>query len=383
MTTALPPAAWRRLYVHVPFCRDMCAYCALYSEVYRPDRAARYVRAVAAEIGQLRGAAPRPRPETVYIGGGTPTVLAAGELDALLGVLKRQVDLSAAAEWTVESNPAVMDAARAALLRSHGVSRVSLGVQSFEDEVLRAMGRPHGADDARSAAAALRRAGFDNVGLDLIAGLPGVGAAAWRRTLREAVALEPEHLSVYALAVERGTRLARAVRAGTCAAPDDDALLDALDKAGEILRAAGYTRYELSNYARPGRQCLHNAAVWRGADYLGIGPGAASRAGLRRWTNVPDVASYAAALLAGRPPPRGEETVAPGTDAVERVVFKFRTAEGVGDADADALPEALRARWRTTLRALRGHGLLARAHGRWRLTRRGRQVADAVIGEFV
>ncbi|MEI6515309.1 MAG: coproporphyrinogen-III oxidase family protein [bacterium] len=400
------------LYIHVPFCDGKCHYCAFYSVPYRRELASdwlgnlrREMEAAIAEFGPLS-------PSTIFFGGGTPTLLPMDQLEQLLDLIRistvrrsepqrdaehadeeknknsprlrswrssavpsLQLDDVKPFEWSCEANPGSLDSAKLELLKSAGVNRISLGVQSLDDGVLRQLGRRHTARDVHSAVAAIRRAGYDNWGLDLIACVPGVDVAAWRKTLQAAVALEPRHISVYALTSEEGTRLARDAASGTVTLLDDDEQLAMLDTAEEVLEAAGLLRYEISNYARPGFECRHNCSCWRGGDYLGLGPAASSRVGNRRWTN-------GTANLT-----RQEERLSPLTDATERLVFGLRMTEGI-DLDAilaasglaDASQEQV---WRATLERLQAEGVLVHEGSRWRLTKRGRALADYVAVELM
>jgi oxygen-independent coproporphyrinogen-3 oxidase len=380
--------AAEHLYVHVPFCDGTCVYCGFYSVPGTAASRAAYAPLPGRELrawlytnGVLRPAAVR----TVYVGGGSPGALGETGLRALLEGLAERVEGAAVEEWTVELNPATLSAGVPAVLARSGVNRVSLGVQAFDDGVLRDLGRRHTAADAERALETLRRAGIANLGLDLIAGLPGVSPGGWREALDRAAGLDPSHISVYALTVEPGTPLANQASRGVVL-PDEEAQLEALRTAEERLTAAGYERYEISNYARPGFACRHNLSCWRGEDFLGLGPAAASRCGPRRWTNRPDVDAYMAAVLEGRRPPRDEETRTDMEDASERFVFGLRLAEG---ADPDThLPAAEReqtraARVRGLERAVRWGAVERAPTGHWRLTPRGREAADAVMRELV
>lgn len=378
------------LYVHVPFCDGRCRYCALYSVPvakgsHRPVAYAAYPAAEALLRG-LGGLVP----DTVYFGGGTPGALGAEGLETLAGSLraKASIDLSRATEWTVELTPATASPELLATLGRLGANRLSIGAQSLDDATLRRIGRRHDAQAVRDAVANARAAGFRDVGLDLIAGLPGVSPAGWRMTVEAALALEPSHLSVYSLILEEGTPFSRDARAGRLALPGDDEVMDAIAWAGGRLAAEGFERYEISNYARPGFRCRHNLAVWRGEDYAGLGPAAASRIGARRRTNAPELDGYEKALAGNRPPPaENDETLDPESDAAERFVFGLRLSDGVAPAEfARRRPAAapLVAKWERTLAALVPHGLVASpCPGRFALTRRGREVADAVIRELL
>lgn len=388
MRDATPTAdAFRHIYVHVPFCDGKCLYCAFYSVRHDPGAADAYVAALARELDLRCAAAPgRLAPETLYIGGGTPTVLSARHLKRLCSLLARRFDLSGLGEWTVEANPGTLDRDKLAVLKAAGVTRISLGVQSLHDGALRAAGRRHTAADVPVAVRAIRDAGFRSLGFDLIAGLPGVSAADWAATLARSVALRPDHVSVYALTLERGAPLARSAADGQWRPATDAAMLRTLDVAAARLRRAGFARYEVSNFALPGHACRHNLSFWRGEDYLGLGPAAASRAGHWRWTHDPDLPAYLAALRANRLPPSRARRVSRAADAVERRLFALRTREGLAldgaFAELGARGLARRDRWLAAAERLRGDGLLILRRGRWRLSARGFAVADHVIREF-
>ena len=359
------------LYVHVPFCDGKCAYCAFYSVRYEPALADRYLAGLALELDEFKPLAP----ETIYIGGGTPSVLSARQLEALCRLLRARVATRRLVEWTIEINPGSVDAEKAAVLAAAGVNRVSLGAQSFDDRILKTLGRRHAAADTVKAVTILRAAGIENIGLDLIACVPGCTRALWRKTLRQAVALAPKHVSVYALTNEEGTRLNRTIGQGKMALLSEEAQLAMLDLAETELIQAGFGRYEISNYAQSGFECRHNVACWRGAEYIGLGPAAASHVALKRWTNRPRVSAYLAALEAGRTPPRDVEVLTPALKRQERVIFGLRMAEGIAVSMA---PE-----YKSALDTLRADGLVDLRAGRWRLTARGRNLADYAAVELM
>ncbi len=390
MTNENLNSALAHLYVHVPFCDGKCHYCAFYSGVADDETRRLYAPLPGRELRLLADAdvvPPFGAPRTIYFGGGTPSMLGEGGLRELVAGLRESVSLHAVEEWTLELNPANVTRAFAATLRDLGVNRVSIGVQCFDDEVLRTLGRRNTVQDVIKAVEAVRAAGFTNIGLDLIAGLPGVSPELWRTSLEQAVALDVPHVSVYALNLEPGTVLAQAAEAGALALPDEDAQLAALALAEELLGAAGLARYEISNYARPGSECRHNLATWRGEDYIGLGPSASSRVGLHRWTNPADLGGYARQVVNDALPLREEEELEPQADAEERLVFGVRLLEGVNPATfASHYPaaEPRIAEWMNTLTRLECQELTTRTKdGGWRLTARGREVADAVVAELV
>ena len=358
------------LYIHIPFCRSKCAYCDFYSLARSEEHMDAYAAALRSS---LRAAAPRAAEhivDTVYFGGGTPSLLGAPRLAALLQTAADCFSLATDAEITFEANPeSARDADALQTLRGAGFNRVSLGMQSADDGELRAIGRVHTARDTEEAVRAARRAGFDNLSLDLIYGLPGQTRGRWRETLAAAVALAPEHLSCYALKVELGTPLY--AQKDAAALPGDDAQADMYLSAAEILAAHGYEHYEISNFARHGRASRHNLKYWTLSEYLGFGPGAHSDFGGRRFAVARDLGAF----LAGNAVYSEDAAIPPRERAAEYVMLGLRTARGVS-ADELSLPfggaEAV-------LRECAAHGLAARSAGRWRLTARGFLVSNAII----
>lgn len=359
------------LYVHVPFCDGKCAYCAFYSVRYKPTLADRYLDSLERELAASLPLAP----ETIYMGGGTPSVLSARQLERLCRLLRDHVDTHRLVEWSVEINPGSVDRDKAAILAAAGVNRFSLGAQSFDEHILKTLGRRHAAADTVKAVAILRAAGVENIGLDLIACVPGCTRALWRRTLRQALALEPKHVSVYALTNEEGTRLNRLLGQGKTALLSDETQLAMLDLAETKLAQASFARYEISNYALSRFECHHNVACWRGEEYIGLGPAATSHVGLKRWTNRPSVHAYLSAIEAGRNPPCDVEVLTLALKRQERVIFGLRMAEGIATAIA--------VEYKQVLDALRVDGLVDLYDGRWRLSARGRNLADYVAVELM
>ena len=377
------------LYVHIPFCAAKCRYCGFYSVVPREDDMSDYVRLPALEARLRPGDFP-DAPRTIYFGGGTPSVLGAEGFKALVRALRDDagIDFAAAEEWTAEVNPASASCELFRAMRQAGVTRISVGAQSFCDATLARIGRLHDAEAVRRAFALARDEGFEDIGLDLIANLPGVTDGEWRMTVDEALRLAPKHISVYALIIEPGTPFARDEAAGTLGPRlDDDAEMDLMYATAQRLAGAGFVRYEISNYGLPGFFCRHNLAVWRGEDYTGLGPSASSRNGLRRRTNASDFAGYAAALRAGRLPPASEdESLDAEDDATERFLYGLRLSEGVSpDAFVRGHPAAapLAAGWGSRLARLAGAGIAERVGDQWRLTPRGFEVCDAVLADLL
>ena len=290
------------VYVHVPFCTRRCEYCS-FNTAPVDDRevVARYVTAVVREIEGLGAApwAPGLTVETIFFGGGTPSLLAVSEMETVLGALGRTFALEREAEITVECNPESVTREKLAGYRDAGVNRVSLGVQSLDDEILSAIGRLHSAAEAKAAFEAARHAGFSNVSVDLIYGLPGLTAERWRSTVEGVLAWEPEHVSAYGLTLDPGSVWGSS---GVSGLPEEDAVVGHYWAVAEHARSHGYEHYEISNYARPGARSRHNQLYWRRREYLACGPGAAGFLGDVRYTNVKPVIRYTQLLEEGRLP---------------------------------------------------------------------------------
>src|SRR5215207_7873143 len=335
------------VYVHVPFCATRCGYCDFntYTAAELTDDSGRggYVGAVLAELALARrvlGDA-APSADTVFFGGGTPTLLAPAELEQILSAIDETFGLAPGAEVTTEANPESVDPASLAALREAGFTRVSLGMQSAAPHVLATLDRTHTPGRAADAARAARAAGFEHVSLDLIYGTPGESDDDWHASLDAALAAEPDHVSAYGLIVEPGTRLAARVRRGELPAPDQDMLADRYELAEQLLGAAGFAWYEISNWAAaPGARCRHNVAYWRGGDWWGVGPGAHSHVGGVRWWNVLRPAAYAARLAGGESPAHAREVLDPAARRFERIMLETCLVDGL---DAALLDDAGRA----------------------------------------
>jgi oxygen-independent coproporphyrinogen-3 oxidase len=388
---AAPPLVDRSLfgvYLHVPFCRTRCHYCDFVTYTGMESLRRPYAAALAAEaelaVAAL-GDTERPTVTSVFVGGGTPTLLPPADLATVLGRLRGLLEHAPEVEVTVEANPETVDRPLADALVAAGVTRVSLGAQSFDDRVLTALGRSHDAERVGLAVATLRAAADAggrrlDLNLDLIFGCPGEDVASWERSLEAAVAIGPEHLSAYALTIEPATRFGRMVVAGRMAEPDEDALADRYERACAVLAAAGYAHYEVSNWARgprdadgfPAHASLHNRTYWRRGPYLGLGAGAHEFVpepdgfGPRRW-NLPGVPDYLAAVRAGRRPTLDQEALDGSQARFEALALRLRTVDGLDDLEAAALGvDAAGA----AADELRSAGLLVAGPG-LRLTERG------------
>jgi putative oxygen-independent coproporphyrinogen III oxidase len=372
------------VYVHVPFCTVRCGYCDFNtytaSELGTAPGASRadYADAVRRELDLAADVLGSPPPvSSVFFGGGTPTLLPPADLTGIVAAVADRWGVAPDAEVTSEANPDSVDAESLAALRAGGINRISFGMQSAEPEVLATLDRTHDPDRVPAVVAAARAAGFDQVSLDLIYGTPGETLEQWRRSIEAALAMEPDHVSAYALVVEPGTALERRVRRGELPAPDDDDLADKYALADELLGRAGYAWYEISNWARrPEARCRHNRLYWTGGHWWGFGPGAHSHVGGVRWWNVKHPAAYAARLAAGDSPAHARETLGVETRRLERVLLESRLSDGLelGVLDAagqQALPDLV------------ADGLVEPPRDRLVLTRRGRLLADAVVRALV
>jgi putative oxygen-independent coproporphyrinogen III oxidase len=327
------------VYVHVPFCLTRCHYCDFVTYTGMEGLRRPYAAALLQEAA-LAAAALGPEPPSVtsvFVGGGTPTLLPPEDLARVLGRLRELLAFAPGAEVTVEANPETVDDAMAEGLAAAGVTRVSMGAQSFDDRVLAALGRVHDAERVARAVSTLRAAGVPAVNLDLIYGGPGEDAGSWAATLERAVALEPEHLSAYALTIEPATKFGRLVAAGRMAEPEEDDLADRYDTACAVLAGAGYGHYEVSNWARDGRASRHNLTYWRRGRYLGLGAGAHEFDGATRRWNVPGVPQYLEAVAAARRPTGGEERLDDEQARFEALALRLRTAGGLDHEEARAL----------------------------------------------
>ncbi len=315
-------AGYLGAYVHIPFCAAVCPYCDFAVVAGRDDLQSRYLAALIVEIdkGPERGPI-----DAVFVGGGTPSRV--GGLDTVLAALERRHGLAQGAEITLEANPEDWTDHKAASLVQAGFTRVSFGAQSFDEDVLRALGRRHDPAQIEDAVAGARAAGFTSVSLDLIFGSPSESDSSWAGTVERAVALDPDHVSTYALTVERGTELSRLVAAGA-PAPDPDTQASRYEMASSTLAAAGYRRYEVSNYSRPGHECRYNLTAWAQGEYLAAGMGAHGHLDGVRFRNRRRLEAYLDAIESGRSPRAGSELVS--MDALEeRVILGLRRAAGV------------------------------------------------------
>jgi oxygen-independent coproporphyrinogen-3 oxidase len=370
----------RSAYIHVPFCVHRCGYCDFTLVAGRDDLIDAYLEALAIELARLE----RPREvDTLFFGGGTPTHLPASQLARLLALTRRWFPPAPGAEICVEANPAGLDDAKVAVLADAGVNRVSLGVQSFDTQMLELLERDHRGADVSAVIARLRPA-IPNIGLDLIFGVPGQTVELWQLTLAAALALEPTHVSTYGLTFEKGTAFQSRLDKGLLNKCDEELERTMYAVAMDELPRAGLEQYELSNFARPGFRCRHNEVYWAGRPFFGFGPGAARYAGGRRELNHRSVTTWINRVLAGHSPIADAEELSPEGRARELVMLNLRRCSGLSLAEfheqtgfdfrelaGDTLPRHLR------------QGLLEEHDGYVRLTREGRFLADTVFSEYV
>ncbi len=359
----------RHLYVHLPFCESRCGYCAFVVQVGALDRRDAYLDALVREL-ELESGRLADRIDTVYLGGGTPTLMGAERIGTLLAAVRDR--LAPGAEVSVEANPETVDEPMLTGLLAAGVTRISMGAQSFRPHLLARLDRRASADRVRAAVATARRIGVPSLSLDLLFAVPGQTAADLDADIEEVLAAAPDHVSWYELEVKPETGLAARGEV-----VDEDFTEDAYHRIVDALEDAGYRWYETANFARPGHEARHNLAYWGAADYLGVGIGAVSTVGAARWRNAPDLEGYVAALAAGRVPRRGGEDLDPATRRLERWMLALRRDEPIdrralGEPDH---PEALD--------ELADMGLLTYDDERIRLTRDGRFVQNAVAGRLM
>lgn len=370
----------RAAYIHVPFCRHHCGYCNFTLVAGRDDLIAAYLQSLAKELSWLQ----EPHEvDTLFFGGGTPTHLPPRELAELLPLVKRWFPLAPGCELSVEANPIDLDDARCQVLAEGGVTRVSLGAQSFRASKLKVLERDHSPDQIEIALAAAR--GFaQSVSLDLIFGTPAETLDEWRHDLEAAVALAPDHISTYCLTYERGTNFWSRLGRGELSRAEEETEGEMYELAIETLTAAGFEHYEVSNFARPGHRCRHNEAYWTGQSYFAAGPGAARYVGGRREMNHRSTTTYIQRVLSGQSPVAESEELSPEDRARERLVFALRRLEGISLSQFEReTGYPVNALAGSALGRLVEHGLFILTADRLRLSRRGLLVSDAIWPHFL
>ena len=370
------------LYIHIPFCRSKCDYCDFYSLPNREGRMDDYLRALRAHLEEAAPRAASCVVDTIYFGGGTPSYFGAKRLIDLLKHIKKLYQVDKRAEITLEANPDSVDLRSLRRLRRAGFGRLSLGVQSADDGQLAALHRPHSFAQAVQAVGWARRAGFRNLSLDLIYGLPGQSRESWQDTVERALELAPEHISAYGLKVEEGTPLFRRVEGGE-ALPDDDAQADSYLWAADRLAKAGYEQYEISNFAKPGFESKHNLKYWLTKPYMGFGPGAHSDFGGRRYSFQRDLEGYIKGVLEGGVIVDEDEAISEKERFGEYLMLRLRTARGIEEREyhnAFSLDFGPLERQLTEYEA---RGLACRDERRWRLTPQGFLLSNQIIGTLL
>jgi len=374
------------LYIHVPFCVKKCHYCDFISYPYTEASAGVYLDSLFKEI-KLYGLALPAREKiiaSVFIGGGTPTCLPADKLRSVLEKVREFFHLSPECEVTVEANPGTVDRWSLAQLRESGVNRLSLGVQAFQDSLLAVLGRIHTAAEAAGAVRAAREAGFENLNLDLIYGIPGQTVEDWLESLNQVTNLGPEHIAVYGLQLESGTPLEQAVSCGGLEPCSEDLELFMYQTAIDYLTGRGYVHYEISNFARSGRESVHNLNYWLNQSYLGIGPAAHSYLRGERFANESTIEGYAGSLSQGKLPVAAREAGTVRTEMAETMIMGLRLLKGVHlEAFYHRFGRRAEDIYRVEIASLREAGLVEVADGYLRLTTKGLPVGNEVFKEFV
>ena len=377
-----------QLYIHVPFCRARCRYCTFHSLALGKNSAApslvrQYVDTLLLELALWGDRLGSQTISTVFFGGGTPSILPVQAVAAVIARIRRYFELEKGAEITLEGNPeSLLERNYLADLISAGINRISVGMQSFHAPHLKMLGRIHSASDAVHTVMAARSAGAQNVSLDLMWGLPGQGVRQWLMMLREVLRLRPEHLSLYALTLEAGTPLEEDWRQGKVELPPerDQALMYV--EGAQLLEAAGYIHYEISNFARMGFQCRHNVGYWEGADYLGLGPSATSTLSGRRWTNPHVALEWAAAVKSGVLD-ADAEVLSPQTRVLELIMLRLRTSRGLRvKAYRDLTGRDFLRDHKSLIHALHERGLIRIRNGYLRFTRSGMLVSNSILAKF-
>ncbi len=382
LTSWTPRATALGAYLHIPFCTKRCGYCSFNTAPETPGAVARFLPAVLGEI-DLAARAPwaaSVRLRSVFLGGGTPSLLPAPAMAGILDALRARFGVEPGAEVTVECNPESVSVERLAGYRRAGVTRISLGVQSLDDGVLASLDRLHTAAQAREAFDAARAAGFDDISVDLMYGLPGLDLPTWEATVKGVLGWQPDHLSAYALAMDEGSLWHAS---GVTGLPPEETTTAQYRRQAELAAGGGFEHYEVSNYARTGHRSAHNQIYWRAEEYLGFGPGACGFLGEVRYANVKAVDRWAAMVSSGVPPVASHEILTPRQRVAERLILGLRLREGVPAGWMDERVAADPGQLRDVLDAWIDRGLLASDAGRVRLTEAGFLLSDALFIELL
>ena len=372
------------LYLHLPFCSSKCPYCSFVSFAGMEQVMPRYTKAVELELAMQGHQVKEAVIETVFIGGGTPTILPTGLLLALLDAIRKNFSLSAQAEISIEANPGTVTRESLTRLLHAGINRISLGIQSFNDLELYMLGRRYRQSVARQAVLSAKAAGFDNLSIDLIYGVPGQTPETWRQTLEESLSHEPQHLSCYQMTIEDGTPFADMMERGEIALPGEEDIEMMDEMTVEVCRSAGLRHYEISNFTRSGRECRHNINYWRNGDYYAVGSGAVNCIAGRRQRRIEDPVAYCRMVENGRSPVIEEENLDRESSFRESVVIGMRMLDGVCRADlVDRYGIDVQEYYGGLLGKLQGGGLIELSPTHLRLTDNGRRVANTVLAELV
>jgi len=371
------------LYMHIPFCQSRCGYCDFYTNVSQAGETEAFVDALLKELPSAIEALP-VSVRTIFVGGGTPTILPVELFSSLFETLGKIAERHQPIEFSVEANPASLNGVKARILRDNGVDRISMGAQSFHDDELKVLDRIHRVGDIAPSVEIIRPAGFDHLNLDLIFGIPGQTPASWSESLRRAVSLGVDHLSCYGLTYEPETPMDARRQAGEVVAVSEAAEREMYLHAIDYLASEGIEQYEISNFARPGARCEHNLRYWRNEPVVGVGPSAASYIGGVRWRNVPDTAEYIRRIQAGESTAVDEERLSPLERAGETAMLALRTAEGIECSRFEVATgfDAMPLFGEVVARHVEG-GLIDADSERIALTREGMLVADSVLSDFL
>ncbi|MDI6807532.1 MAG: radical SAM family heme chaperone HemW [Candidatus Eisenbacteria bacterium] len=379
----LPSDSSLGLYLHIPFCRKKCSYCSFMSVVPQDDLLRRFAACLKREIDLNRDLLSQRKIATVYVGGGTPGVLGERLLD-IIRCLSGNFDLSDIVEFTVELNPESSPVELLRGIRKLGVNRVSIGVQSFQDSLLSTLGRIHTPDMARTAYSRAREAGFQNVSIDLMAGIPGQNPELLKEDLEQAVSLLPEHISYYLLTPESMTPLSHAITSGYAHLPADSLARRMLLHVSKFLKQNDYERYETSNFARPAFESRHNINYWKRGEYLGLGPSACSHLSGKRWRNNPDLEKYLSSLEDSRVPMVDEEVLTSREILTESFMLGLRMKEGIPlESLRETIPPEKNESLMLLVSSLSEQGLLSQKGGNLSITEEGLPVSDSIIVELV
>ncbi|MBI4687884.1 MAG: radical SAM family heme chaperone HemW [Nitrospirae bacterium] len=369
------------LYVHIPFCLKRCAYCDFVSSIYNPEKETAYIEALKNEIQSLKISSPLI---SLYIGGGTPTALSTDSLSDLIAHIFKNIQFVKDAEATIEANPGTLDKKKLEIVRHAGINRVSLGVQSFNDNELASLGRLHTSKEAKDAVYLIKGAGFENFGIDLIYGVPSQDSRSWEETLNTAVSLKPKHISSYELTLEDDTLLYEYVKNGKMKLPSEEEIINMYNYAIDYLKAEGFIHYEISNFAMPGYSCRHNLNYWDRGEYYGAGVGAVSFIKGKRFRNTPDIKDYINTVRNGDSPVVEAEDITEDKALVEAIFLGLRKAEGINlEYFSKTYKKDILGLYSKEINELLNEGLIVIEGNKLKLTRKGLLLSNEVFTMFM